>query len=188
MNVQLVLQRKGKRVWTTQMRRSEATLGRALGCTIRIPSAEVSRLHCRLRIDNDVVTVEDLESVNGTFLNGNRVHAVEIVRPGDRLALGSMTFVVEYELTPAALRHLGGGEDYAVLEADDELSVVEEVRASPPAKVVPVVEALEEVEAEDAEMYVLEEGEEMHLPDGGELHDFLIELDDTDDRSKGHRK
>jgi hypothetical protein len=170
MNVQLILQRKGKPIWTTQLRRAEATLGRALGCTIRIPSSEVSRLHCRLRIENDLVTVEDLESVNGTFLNGKRVRAVEVVRPGDRLALGSVTFLVEYTLTPQALRHLGGAE-IPVLEADDEK-----------------LEALAEVVAEDAdadpEVFVLDEAQQMHLPDGGDLHDFLIELDDTDERHK----
>jgi predicted component of type VI protein secretion system len=193
MKVQLILQRKGKRIWTTQLRRSETTLGRALGCTIRIPASQVSRLHCRLRIENDLVTVEDLESVNGTFLNGKRVRGVEIVRPGDRLALGSVTFMVEYELTAAALRQLSGGEDYAVLEEDDDLEVVEEV-SPPPAKSPPVVEeveevqAVEEVEDDDAELFVLEEGEEINLPDGGDLRNFLLELDDTDDRSKGRKK
>src|SRR5690242_15777867 len=121
MNVRLVLERKRKRVWTTQLRRPEATIGRALGSTIRIPSSEVSRLHCRLRVENGVVSVEDLESINGTFLNGVRVRDTQMVRPGDRLTVGPATFVVEYELSPDVLDRLGGQEDYAVLEADDEI-------------------------------------------------------------------
>lgn len=162
MNVQLILRRKGKTIWTTQLRRAESTLGRALGCTIRIPSSEVSRLHCRLRIENDLVTVEDLESVNGTFLNGQRIRGVEIVRPGDCLALASVTFVVEYTLTPNALKELGADSKCAVLEVEDELEVV-------PAD-------------DEALPCVLDEAEEMHLPEGGDLHDFLLELDDTDER------
>jgi hypothetical protein len=193
MNVQLILQRKGKQIWRTQLRRVVSTLGRAYGCTIRIPSSEVSRLHCRLRIENDLVTVEDLESVNGTFLNGRRIRAVEIVRPGDCLALGPATFLVDYQLTPLALQQLGAGEEYVAVEpADDELEVVEdalplvealeEVRETPPMR-----KALAKVEETDEDMLVFDEGEEINLPEGGDLHDFLLELDDTDERDRKRR-
>jgi pSer/pThr/pTyr-binding forkhead associated (FHA) protein len=175
MNARLILERKGKRVWTTQLRGSVATLGRAIGCTIRIPSSEVSRRHCRLSVENDLLTVEDLESVNGTFINGVPLRGIEIVRPGDRLGLGSVTFVVEYALTAEALRRLGGDEEVAVLEADDEPEVVE----APPAHAAEALEVLEEV---GEEMFILDDKEEMHLPEGGDLRDFLIELDDTDER------
>ncbi len=177
--VQLLFQRKGKCVWKTQLRRAETTLGRALGCPIRIPSSEVSRLHCRLRIENDLVTVEDLESVNGTFLNGKRVRGVETVRPGDRLTLGTIAFAVEYVLTHRALHHLSGGEDYSVLEADSAFEPLHD----PPSPLE--LESLDVVADDDAELFVMEEGEEMHLPDGGELRDFLIELDDTNDNPQG---
>jgi predicted component of type VI protein secretion system len=183
MNVRLVLERNRKRVWSTRLRSSEATLGRALGCTVRIPSSEVSRLHCRLRIDNGLVFVEDLESVNGTFVNGERVSGNEIVHPGDRLSLGSLTFVVEYELTPEALRRLGGDDDYAVLEADEDVEVVEDA-PSPTTDSPPVVEPVEEAAETDAEIFHLDDQEELHLPEGGDLRDFLIELDDTDESSK----
>ncbi|HTU16568.1 MAG TPA: FHA domain-containing protein [Gemmataceae bacterium] len=183
MNVRLVLERKRKRIWTTHLRRSESTLGRAAGCTIRIPSAEVSRLHCRLRIENGLVFVEDLESVNGTFVNGEPVRGSEIVHPGDRLSLGAVTFVVEYELTQEALKHLGGDEDVVLEADDDDLEVVEEA-AVPTVDSAPVLEPVEEVEEAGEEMFQLEEAEEMHLPEGGELRDFLIDLDDTDEPAK----
>jgi pSer/pThr/pTyr-binding forkhead associated (FHA) protein len=185
MNVRLVLERRRRRVWTTELRGPEATLGRALGCTIRVPSSEVSRQHCRLRVENGIVTVEDLESVNGTFLNGQRVRDIEIVRPGDRLELGSVTFVVEYELRPDALERLRAQEEHAVVEAaDDEIEVVGEDSSQ---QDLPVVESVEAAQ-EDAEIYVLDDDAEMNLPQGGDLHDFLIELDDTDERERKHRK
>jgi FHA domain len=194
MNVRLVMERKRKRVWTTDLRGPEATLGRALGSTIRIPSSEVSRRHCRLRIENGVVTVEDLESVNGTFLNGTRVRDIEMVCPGDRLTVGPATFVVEYELTPEVLERLRGKDDYAILEAEDEIALVEDTSdrptLAPPKKAVPVVEPIDEVEevVEEAEVFILDEDEVMNLPEGGDLRDFLSELDDTDDRSKKRKK
>lgn len=187
MNVRLVLEQKRKRIWSAQLRRPEATLGRASGCTVRIPSSQVSRLHCRLRIENGLVFVEDLESVNGTFVNGARVRRKEIVHPGDRLSLGSVTFLVEYELSPEALRRLGGEDEDVILEAEDELEVAEE--ASPSSSdSIPLVEPVEEVEeAEEvgAEMFQFDdERESLNLPEGGDLRDFLIELDDTDESSQ----
>ncbi|HWG45390.1 MAG TPA: FHA domain-containing protein [Gemmataceae bacterium] len=195
MNVRLVMERKRKQVWTAQLRGPETTLGRAKGSTIRIPSSEVSRLHCRLRIEKGVVTVEDLESINGTFLNGVRVRDIEMVRPGDRLTVGPATFVVEYELTPEVLERLAGQDDFDVLEADDdEIDLVEETAdrpiAPPTKKAQPVKEPIDEVEeiVEEADAFILDEDEEMNLPEGGDLRDFLIDLDDTDDRSRKHKE
>jgi pSer/pThr/pTyr-binding forkhead associated (FHA) protein len=200
MNVRLVLERKRKRVWITDLSGPETTLGRASSCNIRVPSAEVSRVHCRLRIENGLVTVEDLESVNGTFLNGERVHSSEIVRPGDRLSLGSITFVVEYELTADALRRLSGEVDFDILEPDEEeqvvadipppmeLEPVEDTASQPTLDYLPLVEPVEETDEIEAEVSLLGEQEELHLPEGGELRDFLIELDDTDEQSRNPRR
>jgi two-component system response regulator AtoC len=83
------------------------TLGRSRRCTIRIPVAFVSRVHCRLYPSPEgFVVVEDLQSANGTRLNGDRITGSHVVRPGDHLKIGPITFVVEYELTPAALESL----------------------------------------------------------------------------------
>lgn len=185
MNVQLVLERKNKRVWVAQMRGPEATVGRALGSTVRVPSSEVSRLHCRLRVADGLVTVEDLESVNGTFVNGVRVRGIETVRPGDRLTVGPATFVVEYELSTEALQCLDGLDEPAVLEAVEEI----EASASPlpvSPDVIPVGEPVDEEEV--AEARLIFDDDDMHLPDGGDLRDFLIELDDPDDRPKKRRR
>ena len=104
------------------------------------------------------------------------------MHPGDRLSLGSITFVVEYELTEEALRRLGG-DDFSILEADEDIAVVEDA-PSPPRDPAPVVEPVQEVEEAGEEMFELDEAEEMHLPEGGDLRDFLIELEDTDESSK----
>ncbi len=187
MNVRLVLEKKRKRVWTMLLRGPEATLGRALGSTIRIPSSEVSRLHCRLRVENGVVTIEDMESVNGTFLNGERVQVVEMVRPGDRLTVGPVTLIVEYELSPEVLERLQDEADEVLLEEDDVVEIVEE----PPVKADPVVEEVEEpvAEAEDeTDAFILDDDEEMNLPQGGDLREFLLELDDTDEKPKKKKK
>src|SRR5262249_3020300 len=77
------------------------------GCKVRIPSALVSRLHCRLLGYQGFLLAEDLHSVNGTYLNGKAVHGFEPVRPGDKLEVGPVEFAVDYELSPAAHQRLG---------------------------------------------------------------------------------
>ena len=104
--------------------KSRPSSGRSHGNTVRIPSAEVSRQHCRLSKKDGLVMVRDLGSVNGTLLNGTRISAEEVVRPGDRVEVGPVTFVVEYELTPEALAQLHGldaGVDVLSALADGEV-------------------------------------------------------------------
>jgi len=208
MKVRLVLIRKRKRVWTAQLRQTEATLGRAHGCTVRIPSAQVSRLHCRLRMANGVVTVEDLESVNGTFINGKRIRDPEVVHPGDHLSVGPVTFAVEYELSTTTLRPLSDAEDHEARETESEIYVVEEAdwqaEQEPPLITAADIEVVEEpspkkkkkekkqpprtepldVEGEtDVETVPLADEEDLHLSDSGTLRDFLVELDNADSHS-----
>ena len=60
----------------------------------------VSRLHAALRFQGDMVQVRDLESTNGTFLNGQRVSAKEwrIMRDGDELRLGNLTMALYFDV------------------------------------------------------------------------------------------
>jgi predicted component of type VI protein secretion system len=131
------------------LRKEVAVLGRAHGNAVRIPSAQVSRQHCRLSQKNDLVVVRDLGSVNGTLLNGLRIQAEEVVRPGDKIAVGPVTFIVEYELTPAALEQLRSmHQDVDLLEAlaDGEILEVDEVDDFDEVEEVHDVEEVDDVD------------------------------------------
>ena len=56
----------------------------------------VSRRHARVRFVNERYLIEDLESLNGTFLNRRRLvpFVPEVLRSGDELRFGSLTFNV----------------------------------------------------------------------------------------------
>jgi pSer/pThr/pTyr-binding forkhead associated (FHA) protein len=62
-------------------------VGRDPGCDVVLAEPTVSRRHAQLFFRAGSWTVQDLESTNGTLLNGKRVGRCE-VRPGDRLILG----------------------------------------------------------------------------------------------------
>ena len=127
MDVRLVIERGRTRARVVRLTSPETLVGRQRGCTVRIPSADVSRRHCVLRLEHGYVTVEDLGSVNGTFLNGMRIVNREPVRPGDHLEIGPVRFVVEYELTADALERLSQLSAPAAVEPAEVLEGADEV-------------------------------------------------------------
>ena len=68
----------------------EITFGRAPGCTVSVPDdSYVSQVHARVYRNGDAVIVEDVGSTNGTYVNGNRITAAVVLRPGDRIQFGT---------------------------------------------------------------------------------------------------
>src|SRR5262249_45408015 len=95
MIVKLIVQKDGKALQAFRLRSEETIIGRRRGCDVRIPSEAVSRRHCLVSLREDAVTVEDLASVNGTFVNGKRIKTKQLLYPGDQLEVGPITFVVQ---------------------------------------------------------------------------------------------
>ena len=67
-------------------------IGRSPTAEIRVESAEVSRRHGLLNQVGLEYRVEDLESRNGIYLNGVKIHSA-VLREGDVLQLGNAVFV-----------------------------------------------------------------------------------------------
>ena len=67
--------------------------GRDIGCDLPILDPGVSRQHAEVRVDAQGVTVTDLGSRNGTWVNGKRVESAR-VRPGDGVAFGTVVFTL----------------------------------------------------------------------------------------------
>src|SRR3712207_1457259 len=58
--------------------------------------SEISRVHARVFHDpSGRLTIEDLGSTNGTFVNGNRVSGQQPLNPGDEVRVGQTTLSVE---------------------------------------------------------------------------------------------
>lgn len=70
------------------------TVGRATGADFIVDAALVSRLHCRLTAGATELEVVDLESTNGTFVNGERTERATL-KTGDRLGVGRVDLLVE---------------------------------------------------------------------------------------------
>lgn len=72
------------------------TIGRSTGAQFIVDAALVSRLHCRLSAGATELQVDDLESTNGTFVNGKRVTRSSL-KEGDRLGVGRVELVISRE-------------------------------------------------------------------------------------------
>src|SRR6476469_9832989 len=79
--------------------RDMTVIGRREDCDLRIPLGEVSRKHCRIVRDGDMLKLEDLGSSNGTFLNGQRVQEA-LLSPGDTIQVGPVVFALQIDGEP----------------------------------------------------------------------------------------
>jgi len=73
------------------------TVGRSLTADVAIDEPSLSRLHARLTVDdNGRLTVEDLGSTNGIFINGDAQRAGAL-NAGDHIRFGSLEYLVDAE-------------------------------------------------------------------------------------------
>jgi len=70
------------------------TIGRATGADFIVDAALVSRVHCRLTaLPDGQLELRDLESTNGTYVNGVRIGQPLRLVSGDRLQVGRVEMV-----------------------------------------------------------------------------------------------
>ncbi len=139
-----------------EVRSAKTIVGRQTDCAVRIPAASVSRQHCALSFHDGYLTVEDLNSSNGTFINGKRVKKKRLIHPGDKLQIGPVTFRVEYAVSDTAV---GAGKGPPA-SGDDVSAEVEELD-------VQEVETGEGAQGEDVEELEVEEVEELEEVEEG---------------------
>lgn len=83
----------GHRDQEVLIRKPVTTVGRALDNDIVLDSGDVSRHHARFEYVNDGMRLLDLQSTNGTRVNGKRIQS-QPVRPGDEVTFGTLSVQV----------------------------------------------------------------------------------------------
>lgn len=84
-------------------------IGRSPECEVVIDNLGVSRVHCEVVQKPGYFQLRDLESGNGTFVNGNRVDAYNL-NQGDVVSLGKFTIRFEADGLPDPKDESGSGE------------------------------------------------------------------------------
>jgi len=70
-------------------------IGRGTGCDIWLEDQEASRRHSEIRFSGGQVSISDLGSMNGTFVNGVRIQAPQVLHPGDEIRIGTTRFTLQ---------------------------------------------------------------------------------------------
>ena len=99
--------------------RHDIVIGRGSDCNLRISTPQVSRRHCFLRISRDGVAITDLESSNGTWLDGERMVPRKryFVDDGMKITVGPIRFVarITEEIPAAEILSQDGSEADSVI-------------------------------------------------------------------------
>ncbi len=100
------------------------TIGRNTELPICIEDESISRSHCQMLLGPDEdLQVRDLGSLNGTYVNGERISKIQSLAPGDILQLGSVSLNVEFE-SDTAPGHPERPKKKAVMTATQPMKVL----------------------------------------------------------------
>ena len=85
---------------TQELKLDQTSIGRVEDNTFQIAEPSVSSHHCEVLLRGNEVVVRDLNSTNGTYINGERV-TESVIKPGQVLRLGQIEMRLETD-APAA--------------------------------------------------------------------------------------
>lgn len=80
-----------------------AIVGRDASCHIRIDNLGISRTHCQIIKRGNTYVLQDMNSANGTFVNGKRIGEHNL-NEGDEILIGKYTLKFSYAGAPAPLQ------------------------------------------------------------------------------------
>lgn len=116
MNVVLVMFKDGQRR-DFPIKGEDTVIGRRQDCDLRIQTGDVSRRHCLISLEDHEAIIQDLESANGTHVNGERV-SEKTLSAGDTLKIGPAIFVVQIDGSPADISPDDASMDLVELGGD----------------------------------------------------------------------
>jgi hypothetical protein len=101
----LVVQPGTSQAWEIPLKPGINFLGRGVSNDVRLEDPSVSGSHCQITVDGSSVTIKDMGSTNGTFVNRAKIQEIQLVS-GQPLRLGSldMVFLGDGDQMPAAVQ------------------------------------------------------------------------------------
>ncbi len=108
--------------------RHDIVIGRGAECNLRLSAPQVSRRHCFLRVSADSASITDLESSNGTFLDGQRIAAAKryVLKDGMSIGVGPIRFVARVQSESAVV-----AADFLKIEASDRSLLADQIDPVP---------------------------------------------------------
>src|SRR4051812_41805955 len=91
----IVVNEKGGEQKRLEFDKPEVTIGRVQGNDIILPKGNVSKYHSRIVLKDGKFIIVDMKSTNGTYVNGKKIAAPQVVRPSDKIYIGDYIINVE---------------------------------------------------------------------------------------------
>ena len=90
--IKLTITEKGGETKALSFDKEEVVIGRVQGNDIVIPKGNISKRHTKVTLSGGRLTVTDLKSTNGTYVNGRRVAEV-VLNDGDRISVAGLDLI-----------------------------------------------------------------------------------------------
>jgi pSer/pThr/pTyr-binding forkhead associated (FHA) protein len=120
----LVLLSQGLTGQTHELKVDKTTIGRVDDNTFPIVEPSVSSHHCEILLKGTEVFVRDLNSTNGTFINGEKI-AESVLKPGQILRLGQIEMRLETGASPAPAASMKTTDKTVVMQRGVSLTDLE---------------------------------------------------------------
>jgi len=91
----LTITEKGGKPERKKFDQPEITIGRVAGNDIVLPKGNISKRHSRIVLRDAKFIIVDLKSTNGTYVNGRRISAPQVLKNPDKVYIGDYTIQVE---------------------------------------------------------------------------------------------
>jgi len=86
--IRISISEEGKPPRVLTFERPAVTIGRREGNDLRLQTAGISSMHCKISRVGNGYQLEDLGSTNGTYLDQQRVQGPLLVNPGQPIRIG----------------------------------------------------------------------------------------------------
>jgi pilus assembly protein CpaF len=84
----VTLAEKGGGTEQIEFEKNEITIGRLVGNDIVLAKGNVSKYHSKVVAKDGRLIILDMKSTNGTFVNGKKIAAPQVLKPTDKIYIG----------------------------------------------------------------------------------------------------
>jgi pilus assembly protein CpaF len=112
---QITINEKGGQQRLLEFDKAEITIGRVQGNDIVLPKGNISKRHSRIVVKDGKFIIIDMQSTNGTYVNGKKITTPQVVKSTDKIYIGDFTLQLTgngaADAKPAAARGKAAAEE-----------------------------------------------------------------------------
>src|SRR5262245_60514980 len=88
---QITINEKGGQQKSLDFDKAEVTVGRVQGSDVVLPKGNISKRHSRIVVKDGKFIIIDMQSTNGTYVNGKKITTPQVIKATDKIYIGDFT-------------------------------------------------------------------------------------------------